>query len=150
MKTKRSIRAQILNTGNDNKIIVLRIIVGLVFILEGILKYQIVSMLGPSYFKEIGFIHPMFWAYLTGGFEISCGILLLLGLLTRLAAIPLLVIMITAFITTKLPLLFNNGIWSFLHEYRLDFSLTLLLILLIIHGSGKWSVDLNILLKKNP
>jgi len=149
MKREKSIKTQILYTVNDNKIIFIRLIVGLIFFSEGIQKYLVVSMLGPSYFKEIGFLHPMFWAYLTGGFEMLCGILILVGLLTRLASIPLLIIIITAFITTKVPVLADNGLLTFLHEYRMDFSLTLLLILLVIYGGGKWSVDLKILLSKN-
>jgi uncharacterized membrane protein YphA (DoxX/SURF4 family) len=150
MKTESSIRTQILNTGNDNKIIIIRLIVGLIFISEGIQKYLIVTMLGPAFFKEIGFSNPAFWAHFTGAFEIFCGILILFGLLTRLASIPLLTIMITALITTKLPLLATQGVWTFLHNYSTDFSLTLLLILLIIYGGGKWSVDFKILLSKNP
>jgi putative oxidoreductase len=150
MKTESSIKTRILNTENDNKIIFIRLIVGLIFFSEGIQKYLVVEMLGPAFFKEIGFGHPMFWAYLTGAFEMFCGILILFGLLTRLASIPLLTIMITALITTKLPLLATQGVWTFLHDYSTDFSLTLLLILLIIYGGGKWSVDLKILLSKNP
>jgi uncharacterized membrane protein YphA (DoxX/SURF4 family) len=57
--------------------------------------------------------------------------------------------MITALLTTKLPLLATNGFWTFLHDYSTDFSLTLLLILLIIYGGGKWSVDFKISLSKN-
>jgi len=148
MKTLTGIKTIILNTENDSKLIYIRIITGLIFISEGIQKYLIVSMLGTSYFEEIGFGHPMFWAYFTGAFEISCGILILIGLLTRLASIPLLTIMITAFFTTKLPLLLDKGILTFAHEYRIDFSLTLLLILLIIYGGGKWSADLKILQSK--
>ena len=150
MKTESSIKAQILNTGNDNKIIIVRMIVGLIFISEGIQKYLVVSMLGPSFFKEIGFSNPAFWAHFTGTFEIFCGILILFGLLTRLASIPLLTIMITALITSKLPLLATRGFWTFLHDYSTDFSLTMLLILLIIYGGGKWSADLKILLSENP
>jgi uncharacterized membrane protein YphA (DoxX/SURF4 family) len=92
----------------------------------------------------------MFWVYFTGAFEIFCGILILFGLLTRLASIPLLTIMIIAFITTKLPLLTTNGFWTFSHEYSIEFSLTLLLTLLLIYGGGKWSVDLKIIQSKNP
>jgi uncharacterized membrane protein YphA (DoxX/SURF4 family) len=149
MKTENSIKTKILNTENDSKIILIRLIVGLIFFSEGIQKYMIVSVLGPDYFKEIGFIHPMFWSYFTGAFEMSCGILILFGLLTRLASIPLLTIMITAFVTTKLPLLTTKGFLTFAHEYNTDFSLTMLLILLIIYGGGKWSVDLRILLSEN-
>lgn len=147
MKRLAGIKTKILNTENDSKLIYIRIITGLIFISEGLQKYLIVSMLGPSYFEEIGFGHPMFWARFAGAFEISCGILILIGLVTRLASIPLLVIMITAFFTTKLPLLLDKGFLTFAHEYRIDFSLTLLLILLIIYGGGKWSADLKILQK---
>lgn len=149
MKTENIFRTKILNTENDSKIIFIRLIVGLIFFSEGIQKYMIVSVLGPDYFKEIGFIHPMFWTYFTGAFEMLCGILILFGLLTRLASIPLLTIMITAFITTKLPILSTRGFLTFAHEYNTDFSLTVLLILLIIYGAGKWSVDLRILQSVN-
>ena len=148
MKTERSIKTQILNTGDDSKIIIIRIIVALIFISEGILKYKMIQWLGPGRFTEIGFSHGFFWAYFTGATEILCGLLILFGLLTRLASIPLLIIMIAAFITTKIPLLGTQGFWTFLHEYNLDFSLTLLLILLVIHGGGKYSADLKILQTK--
>ena len=145
MKTVNSIRTQILNTDIDKKTIFLRLIAGLIFISEGIQKYLYLEVVGPAFFNEIGFRHAFFWAYFTGAFEILCGILILSGLLTRLASIPLLIIMITAFITTKFPLLTTKGFWTFAHEYRTDFSLTVLLILLIIYGGGKWSVDLKLL-----
>lgn len=150
MKTESSIKTLILNTGDDKKLILIRLIVGLIFLSEGIQKYLIVSVVGPVFFQESGFRNPMFWVYLAGTFEILCGILIFFGFLTRLASIPLLTIMITAFITVKLPLLNNRGFWTFLHEYNIDFSLTLLLILLIIYGGGKWSVDLKMLQSKNP
>jgi uncharacterized membrane protein YphA (DoxX/SURF4 family) len=150
MKTASSVRTQILNTGNDNKIIFIRLIVGLIFIIEGILKYLFLEVYGPSFFNEIGFNHAFFWAYFTGTFEILCGVLVLFGLLTRLASIPLLIIMIVAFITTKFPLITEKGFWTFAHEYRIDFSLTILLTMLIIYGGGKWSLDLKILQYQNP
>jgi uncharacterized membrane protein YphA (DoxX/SURF4 family) len=150
MKTGAGIKTKILDTGNDSKIIFARIITGLIFISEGIQKYVIVTMLGPAYFEEIGFGHPMFWSYFTGTFEILCGILILVGLLTRLASIPLLFIMIIAFFKTKLPLLVSDGFLTFAHEYRVDFALTLLLIILFIYGAGKWSADLKILKFQSP
>jgi len=150
MKTAKSIKTQILDTDADKKVIFLRLIVGLIFISEGIQKYLYLEAVGPAFFNEIGFRNAFFWAYFTGAFEILCGILILLGLFTRLASIPLLIIMITAFITTKFPLLTTKGFWTFAHEYRIDFSLTVLLILLIIYGSGKWSVDLKLLQSQKP
>jgi len=148
METGTGIKTKILGTGNDSRIIFARIITGLIFISEGIQKYVIVTMLGPAYFKEIGFGNPLFWSYFTGTFEILCGTMILLGLLTRLASIPLFIIMLTAFFKTKLPLMLSDGFLTFAHEYRIDFTLTLLLIMLFIHGAGKWSVDLKILNSK--
>lgn len=150
MKTGAGIKTKILDTGNDSKIIFARIITGLIFITEGVQKFMIVSVLGPSYFEEIGFGHPMFWSYFTGTFEIICGILILIGLVARLASIPLLFIMITAFFKTKLPLLFSDGFLTFAHEYRIDFALMLLLIMIFIYGAGKWSADSKILELKSP
>jgi len=149
MKTVSSFKSQILNTENDSKIIIIRLIVGLIFISEGIQKFLIVTIFGPAFFQEIGFANPMFWVNFTGAFEILCGILILFGLFTRLASIPLFTIMIFAFIITKLPLLATKGIWTFLHEYATEFSLTLLLVLLFIYGGGRWSADLKILRSKN-
>lgn len=131
----------ILKTTFDNRGILIRLVVGLVFLTEGIQKFLFPDMLGPGRFMKIGFPDPAFWAYFTGIFEIICGSLVLLGCLTRLASIPLLIIMITAFITTKWPLLITKGFWTFAHEYRTDFAMTLLLVYLIIFGAGKWSVD---------
>jgi putative oxidoreductase len=141
MKTKSSLKTQILSTDNDYKLFFIRLIVGLIFVSEGIQKYLIMSVYGPEFFKETGFGNPMFWTYLTGAFEISCGILILSGFLTRLVSIPLLTIMVVAFLTTKLPILTVSGFWTFAHEYRVDFSLTVLIVLLIIYGGGKWSFD---------
>jgi len=141
MKTVSSFKRKILGTGNDSKTIIIRIIVGLIFISEGFLKYKQIQWLGPGRFTELGFTNPFFWAYFTGAIEIVCGMLVLLGLFTRVASVPLLIIMLIALVTTKLPLIDTRGIWIFLHEYTTDFALTLLLILLFIRGSDRWSVD---------
>ena|SRR5450631_27336 len=139
MKTQKKIN--IFRTIDDNRAVLVRMIVGLVFLTEGIQKYLFPQLLGTGRFVTIGFSNPSFWAYFTGTFEIICGGLILLGLISRLASVPLLIIMITAFITTKWPILVNKGFWPFAHEYRTDFAMTLLLIYLIIYGSGGWSMD---------
>jgi uncharacterized membrane protein YphA (DoxX/SURF4 family) len=118
-----------------------RLAVGLIFLSEGLQKYIRPEEVGRGRFAKIGFSDPAFWAYFTGSFEIVCGILILLGLFTRLASIPLLIIMITAFVTTKVPTLMNKGFWPFAHDYRTDFAMTLLLIFLLIYGGGKFSLD---------
>lgn len=121
-----------------------RLAVGAIFLSEGLQKYLFPETLGTGRFEKIGFNNPAFWAYFTGTFEIVCGILILIGLLTRLAAIPLLIIMIVSFITTKYPELIEKGFWFMAHDYRTDFAMTLLLIYLIIYGGGKKSIDYTI------
>lgn len=121
--------------------LLIRLAVGLIFLSEGIQKYLFPDSLGTGRFEKMGFSHPSFWAYFTGTFEIVCGILILLGLLTRLAVIPLLAIMLVAFITTKYPLLLDKGFWAMAHDYRTDFAMTLLLLYLLINGGGNHSLD---------
>ena len=135
---------QLLKTTSTPTLLV-RLAVGLIFLSEGLQKYIIPDATGTGRFANTGFSHPAFWAYFTGTFEIVCGILILIGLLTRLAAIPLLIIMIVAFITTKIPILDNQGFWAFAHEYRTDFAMTLLLIYLLTYGGGNRSLDKKLL-----
>lgn len=118
-----------------------RLAVGLIFLSEGIQKYLFPDSAGTGRFAKIGFSDPSFWAYFTGTFEIICGIFIVIGLFIRLAAIPLLIIMIVAFITTKYPILIDKGFWVMAHEYRTDFAMTLLLIYLLLYGGGNYSID---------
>ena len=141
MKPERPIATYIFKTSDDNRALFVRLVVGLIFLSEGILKYLYPELDGTGRFAKIGFSDPAFWAYFTGTFEIICGSLVLTGLLTRLAAIPLFIVMMTAFVTTKWPILVNKGFWPMAHEYRTDFAMTVLLIYLIIYGAGKWSAD---------
>ena len=105
MKTWPALKAQVLQTDRDNKIVFIRLVVGFIFMSEGMQKFLFLNVLGPAFFEEVGFAHGYFWAYFTGTFELACGLLVLLGLFTRLAAIPLLTIMMVAFKATKMPLL---------------------------------------------
>jgi putative oxidoreductase len=73
--------------------------------------------------------------------EIVCGVLVVVGLGTRLATIPLLGIMAVALTTTKLPILLDQGFWAMAHEARTDWSMTLGALFLLIVGAGPWSVD---------
>ena len=141
MKTKKTFNTYILSTDNNNGIIIVRLVVGLIFFTEGIQKYLFPELLGTGRFLKIGFTNPEFWAYFTGSFEIICGAFIIIGLLTRLMSIPLFIIMMTAFVTTKWPLLLEKGFWPFAHEYRTDFAMTLLLVYLLIYGGGRRSID---------
>jgi uncharacterized membrane protein YphA (DoxX/SURF4 family) len=141
MKSKKVFSTQIISTLNQNGTILIRLIVGLIFLSEGIQKFLFPELLGTGRFLKIGFSEPAFWAYFTGTFEIICGTLILIGFLSRLASIPLLIVMITAFITTKWSMLIGKGFWVMAHEYRTDFAMTLLLVFMLIYGSGAWSID---------
>lgn len=120
---------------------------GLIFVSEGIQKIISPAATGAGRFEKIGFSDPSFWALFTAFFEIGCGSLILVGLLTRLAAIPLLVIMAVAFVTTKISILEEKGFWAMAHEYRTDFAMTLLLVLLLIYGGGSNSIDRRLTLR---
>lgn len=67
--------------------------------------------------------------------------LMLIGFSIRVAAMPLLTIMITAITTTKIPILIEKGFWQMAHDSRTDFAMTMLIIFLLIYGSGKLSID---------
>jgi putative oxidoreductase len=121
-----------------------RIIVGVIFLSEGIQKLILPELVGAGRFAKIGFTHPEFWASFTACFEITCGIFVVFGFFVRIASIPLLIIMATAFVSTKYPLLVEKGFWIFAHEYRTDFAMTVLLVLLLLYGSGNHSFDKNI------
>ena len=118
-----------------------RAIVGAVFLLEGILKFVNPEELGVGRFIKIGIPYPAFFAPFDGMFEIACGILLILGLLTRLSAIPMIINMIVAITSTKIPMLLNMGFWRAAHEARLDFTMLLGCIFLLLVGGGPVSVD---------
>lgn len=138
---------RIIFTNNSKTTILIRFMVGAIFLSEGIQKFLFPDMLGVGRFEKIGFENPEFWAEFTGNFEIVCGSLVLIGFLTRLSSIPLFFIMIVAFVTTKYPILIDEGFWTFAHEYRTDFSMTMGSIFLIIRGGGAFSIDRNIKLK---
>jgi putative oxidoreductase len=132
---------KIIQTDNAASTIIIRLMVGAVFISEGIQKFLFADTLGAGRFAKIGLPSPEFLANFVGVFEITCGTLVLVGLLTRYASIPLIIIMLVSIITTKLPILTSNGFWSIAHESRIDWAMLLGSIFLIIKGGGKWSLD---------
>jgi putative oxidoreductase len=119
----------------------IRLMVGAVFLSEGIQKFLFPAIRGAGRFEKIGLPLPEFLGSFVGGFEVLCGVLILIGLLTRLAAIPTLIIMLVAIITTKADVLQNQGFWEMMHGSRTDWSMLLGSIFLIVKGGGKWSVD---------
>ena len=122
-------------------VILIRCSVGLIFLSEGIQKFLFPTIVGAGRFQKIGIPFPEFVAPFVGSFEITCGLLVLVGLWTRFAVIPLIVIILTAICTTKIPILINQGFWNMAHEARTDFSMLLSLIFLLIIGGGTYSAD---------
>ncbi len=152
---------RILATTDDRAIVLIRLMVGSVFLSEGIQKFLYPAFVGAGRFVRMGMPAPEFTAAFVGTFEILCGALLLAGLLTRAAAVPLIIIMLTALVTTKLPILLGQdlgpfalrnlkyyGFWSMAHEARTDWSMLLGSIFLLIKGAGGWSLD-RVLLRKS-
>lgn len=118
-----------------------RLASGMIFVSEGLQKFIRPDGVGAGRFARTGFADPVCRANVTGAFKIICGLLLLIGLMVRFAVVPLLVVMGVAFMTTGWPVLNDKGSWPFMHEYRTDFVLTILLILLLIYGAGGKSLD---------
>jgi len=125
----------------SQSIILIRIMLSCVFISEGIQKFLFSESLGVGRFVKIGIPLPEIMAPFVGIVEIVGGGLILLGLFTRIAAIPLTISMLVAIFTTKIPILVEKGFWAMAHEARTDWSMILGLIFLLVVGSGHWSVD---------
>ena len=134
--------------------ILIRLIVGGVFLSEGIQKFLFPDALGVGRFTKIGIPMPEVMAPFVGVFEIGCGALLLVGFLTRLAAIPMIVNMCVAIASTKVPILLGRGYWLFsppkpgqfgfwdmMHEARTDFSMILGALFLLLVGAGPLALD---------
>lgn len=123
-------------------LLLIRLPVGLIFLTQGILKYTDPGM-GVLRFARIGFGHPYFTAHFVGTFEIVCGLLVLAGLVTRLASVPLLIVISTAIASTKIPELFrpDQGFWFMVSDARTDFAMLCSLIFLIVMGAGRLSFD---------
>lgn len=144
----------ILSSQGPKSVLLIRLMVGGVFFFEGIQKFLYPADLGAGRFARIGIPAPELMGPFVGGVETICGALLMAGLLTRLAAIPLLINISVAIVSTKIPILLGHGFWTFtlaklprygflsmMHEGRTDFCMFLGLIFLILVGAGPISID---------
>ena len=148
-------RTDLLRTQAPGWTILIRLLVGLVvFFPEGIQKLIFPEILGAGRFANIGIPYSELMGPFVGIVETICGGLIILGLFTRLAAFPLIIIMIVAIVSTKIPILLGHdfwifhvpkmqryGFWSMLHEARADFDMLLGSLYLLIEGGGRWSLD---------
>ncbi|WP_291285275.1 DoxX family protein [Flavobacterium sp.] len=135
------ILSRIIKTDLSKTTVLIRLMVGMVFLSEGIQKFLFPAIRGAGRFEKIGLTSPEFLGSFVGTFEIACGILILIGLLTRLASIPLIIIMLVAIATTKSEVLAEKGFWEMMHGSRTDWAMLLGSIFLLIKGGGLWSVD---------
>ncbi len=139
-------------TNGPNSILALRLMAGGVFFWEGVLKFVYANQ-GVGRFTKLGFPFPHLTAGFVGGVEIIGGLLLLCGLMTRLIAIPLIVEMIVAMLSTKISLFLGvsplpppaappfTGFWAVLHEIRSEYAQLLTTFFLLVNGPGRWSFD---------
>lgn len=146
--------ARLFRSAAPDAAVLIRLVVGLVFASEGIQKFLYSEAQGAGRFTKIGIPAPEVMGALVGGVEIFCGSLLLVGLFTRLAAVPLVVIMLVALASTKVPILVGHGywifahtfapkagFWAFLHESRTDLSMLCGALFLASVGGERWSLD---------
>jgi uncharacterized membrane protein YphA (DoxX/SURF4 family) len=140
---------KLLETHAPAAVILIRLIVGAVFLSEGIQKFLFPGDQGVGRFANIGIPAPEILAPFVGVCEIICGGLFLLGLLTRFAAVTMIINMLVAISTTKVPILVKDGFWKMAHEARTDWAMLLGAIFLLIVGAGKWSVDAGIVSRTN-
>jgi uncharacterized membrane protein YphA (DoxX/SURF4 family) len=134
--------------------ILIRLMVGGIFLSEGIQKFLFPAELAAGRFEKIGIPFPEIMGPFVGAVEIICGMLLLVGFLTRLATIPLIIAMCVAMFSIKLPILLGHGFWGFslrelprygfwsmMRESRNDLCMIIGSVYLLIVGAGRWSMD---------
>ena len=151
----------LMETRAPRAVILIRLVVGGVFLAEGIQKFLFPAEVGAGRFAKIGIPNADVMAPFVGIVEIVCGLLILIGLLTRLATIPLIINMLVALLSTKIPILLGKGFWGFslrsvsyygfwgmIHEARTDLAMLLGSVFLLIVGAGYWSLDAR--LTQNP
>jgi uncharacterized membrane protein YphA (DoxX/SURF4 family) len=135
---------KLLTTKAPAAVVLVRLIVGAVFLSEGIQKFLYPDALGVGRFAKIGIPAPEVMAPFVGVCEVFCGLLFLPGLLTRFAAVTMTIKMLVAISTTKIPILLNEGFWKMAHEARTDWAMLLGSIFLLVVGAGSWSLDAKI------
>ncbi|BBW99878.1 DoxX family protein [Mycolicibacterium moriokaense] len=148
--TQRDISlSRLTTTRASGAVVLIRVYVGLIFVGEGLLKFVRPDALGSGRFVKAGIPMGAFLADFDGVLEIVCGLLILVGLFTRLATLPMIGDMVGALGITKLPLLWDHaplypsegGIWDFFHEGRLELAMLCGCLYLLIVGAGPHSVD---------
>lgn len=122
-------------------VILIRLLAGGVFLAEGIKKFLFAAQWGVGRFAHIGIPMPEVLGPFVGAVEIVSSVLLLIGLLGRVATIPLIINICMAIATTKIPILLHKGFWAMEDPARTDYCMLMSLLFLLIVGPGRWSID---------
>ena len=132
--------------------LLIRILVGWVFFWEGVIKFVFPNQ-GVGRFTKIGIPLPEIMSNFVAVLEIVGGLMLILGLFTRLISIPFIIQMTVAILSTKIAVFLGTsplalppappqtGFFAMLHESRTDFAQIICSIFLLIVGPGAWSLD---------
>jgi len=133
--------------------ILIRVIVGVVFLTEGILKFVRPGELGVGRFAHIGLPWPHLLAPFAGAVEIAAGGALILSFFAGDAALLLLIVILTAIVTTKVPILLGHhvgpfgppkldhyGVLSFIHEARTDLAMLFGLMAILLDSGMRMSL----------
>jgi uncharacterized membrane protein YphA (DoxX/SURF4 family) len=141
-------------------VLLVRLAIAFVFVTEGLQKFLDPDAFGVGRFTKIGIPYPDLTAPAVGVVEVACGALILVGLFTRLAAFALLIDMVVAIVSTKVPILLGyafagfaaptgpTGFWSMAHESRTDVAMLLGCLFLVVVGAGTVAIDGN--MKRRP
>ncbi|MDR4888326.1 DoxX family protein [Fredinandcohnia sp. QZ13] len=122
---------------NEIGALILRITLGILFLIHGIVKFQGGIENTVGWFESINI--PGFMAYVVALLEVIGGIALIIGFATRLVSILFALLMVGATITAKLPVgLLGNGQMA---GYELDLAFLAISVYLAINGSKLLSIS---------
>jgi putative oxidoreductase len=134
-------KKRILTTEPNKTFLLIRIMVGFFFLVGGVLKFIYPELQNTGYFERFGISAADTVANFISVIEIICGLMILTGLFTRIATIPLLIAITVTVFVGKSPILLEEGFWLMAHISRIDFAMFMGCIFLLINGSGFWSLD---------
>jgi uncharacterized membrane protein YphA (DoxX/SURF4 family) len=137
----RELFGQLAATDGAPAVLVIRLLAGGVFFVEGLKKFLFPAEWGAGRFAHVGIPFPEFTGPFVGAVEVVCGGLILVGLLTRVAALLLLVDIAVAIIATKIPILVERGFFAMEDRARTDYAMLMSLVFLLLVGAGQWSFD---------
>lgn len=117
---------------SDIGALILRVVLGLIFLAHGLVKFQDGLAHTATSFSEIGV--PGWMAYAVAWLELVGGIALILGLGTRIFALLIALFMLGAIVKVKLAAGFVSG-------YELDLALLAIAIHLVLYGQHRYAID---------